>query len=469
MAQGKYVKRRKRRSGINGMAILLAAMLLILGSMLLLKSCIQDEKPPVGNESPSGETENNNAFWNPFKDPTESTTLPTTEATTVPTEPYIVATASVGAGGDVLVHGPIITAAEKNGEYDFSNIYTYATEYFNRYDYMVANLEVTLGGDSEPYQGYPTFNCPDAMATALKNAGVDMLLTANNHSYDMGYNGMMRTLQVLDEMEIDRLGSRRTEDEPVYQVKDINGIKIGMVCYTYDTRSETEGAKSLNGIIIKKDARALINTFDYSNPSGSYEEFEEIIADMKQDGAEAIVFFVHWGYEYHLSPISYQKNMAQKLCDLGVDVIIGGHPHVLEPFDTLTSDSGNTTYCLYSTGNLISNQRRETLNTVDNENYTEDGIIFGVTFQKWNDGTVEVCNLEATPTWVSKERRDGRNRYTIVPLDINIADWDNSFDLLNTSYLEGSYKRTMSIVGEGLNAAREKLGLPAYPLTLDEE
>ena len=140
------------------------------------------------------------------------------------------------------MHGPIITAAEKNGEYDFSNIYTYATEYFNRYDYMVANLEVTLGGDSEPYQGYPTFNCPDAMATALKNAGVDMLLTANNHSYDMGYNGMMRTLQVLDEMEIDRLGSRRTEDEPVYQVKDINGIKIGMVCYTYDTRSETEGA-----------------------------------------------------------------------------------------------------------------------------------------------------------------------------------------------------------------------------------
>lgn len=469
MAQGKYVRRRKRRNGVNGMVVLLAAMLLILGSMLLLKACFSDKPPQSENESTTNTTETNNKpHWNPFKDPTEGTTEPTTEPTTVPTEPHVIATASIGASGDVLVHGPIITAAEKNGEYDFNNIYTYASEYFKRYDYMVANLEVTLGGDSEPYQGYPTFNCPDAMATALKNAGIDMLLTANNHSYDMGFTGMMRTLEVLDEMQIDRLGTRRSENEPVYRVENINGIQVGMACYTYDTRSETDGAKSLNGIILKKDARPLVNTFDYANPSNSYDEFEELITDMQEDGAEVIVFFVHWGYEYSLTPVKYQKNMAQKLCDLGVDVIIGGHPHVLEPFVTLNSDNGNTTYCLYSTGNLISNQRRETLNTVDNENYTEDGVIFGVTFQKWNDGTVEVCNLEATPTWVSKERRDGKNRYTIVPLDPTNTDWENSFDLLNTSYLEGSYKRTMSLIGEGLNKARAALGLPEYPLTVEE-
>lgn len=468
MAKGKYAKGRGRSNHQgNAMVAILAALLLFITILLGVKTCQNwsdhndpsDPNPPVSTQKP-------NNGWNPFDDPDE-TTEPTTAPTTIPTEPYITATASIGASGDVLIHGPIIKAGLIDGSYDFSNIYTYASEYFQRYDYMVANLEVSLGGPDKPYQGYPTFNCPDEMADALKGAGIDMLLTANNHSYDMGYDGMMRTLQVLDEKGIDRLGTRRSEEEPVYQIKDINGIKVGMMCYTYDTRSETEGAKSLNGIIIKKDARPLVNSFDYANPSNSYAEFEEVISSMEEDGAEVIIFFMHWGYEYSLKPYEYQKNMAQKLCDLGVDVIIGGHPHVLEPFTTLTSNSGNTTYCLYSTGNLISNQRRETLNTVDNENYTEDGVIFGVTFQKWNDGTVEVCGIEATPTWVAKESRGGRNRYTICPLDISNTDWNNSFDLLNTNYLKGSYERTMSIIGEGLNEARESLGQDPYPLELD--
>lgn len=464
---GKYAKKPSKASIIIRILILL---LVVVAILFAVKACTGTDKPEETTPSASTTAPSVGETTGPVntEPSTEATTVPpASEETTAPTEPYVISTASIGTAGDVLMHTPLITAALFDGEYNFDNIFTYASDYFESYDYMVANLEVSLGGPDKPYQGYPTFNCPDEIADAVKKAGIDMLLTANNHSYDMGHDGFMRTQQVLEEKGIDHMGTRSSEDAPIYQVKDINGIKVGMVCYTYDTTSETSGRLSLNGIVLKEADRELVNSFDYANLDPFYEEFEGVLADMKADGAETVIAFIHWGYEYHLNPIKYQKNMAQKLCDMGVDVIVGGHPHVLEPFETLTSENGNTTYCLYSTGNLISNQRRESLSSVANENYTEDGIIFGITFQKWSDGTVEVCKLDAMPTWVARENRDGRRRYTIVPLDLDVEDWKTSFDLKDGSYLKGSYERTMSVIGEGLNAAREALGQEPLILELD--
>lgn len=465
---GKYAK---KPSKVAIMIRWLLLLVVVLAILFAVKACTGSDKPEetTPGESTGVPTTDDTRNTEPNTEPsTEATTIPpTSEETTGPTEPFVMSTASVGVSGDVLMHTPLITAALFDDGYNFDNIFTYVSDYFESYDYMVANLEVSLGGPDAPYQGYPTFNCPDEIADAVKKAGIDMLLTANNHSYDMGHDGFHRTLQILDKKEIDHIGTRSAVEAPVYQIKEINGIKVGMVCYTYDTRAETSGRLSLNGIVLKENDRELVNSFDYSDPSAFYAEFEGVLADMEANGAETVIAFIHWGYEYHLNPIQYQKSMAQKLCDMGVDVIVGGHPHVLEPFETLTSESGNTTYCLYSTGNLISNQRRESLSTVANENYTEDGIIFGVTFQKWSDGTVEVCKLDATPTWVARENRDGRRRYTIVPLDLAVEDWKTSFDLKDNSYLEGSYERTMSIIGEGLNAAREALG--QEPLILELE
>lgn len=476
MASRQNPRRRKRKSGYGLIILLIIILIACLSAALILH--LNDREPvvkPPETTAPS-ETTTHTEPTTTATEPAEPTTTPT-EGTTEPTEPYVVITASIGATGDILIHNPLRKSAKEyakmNGsgsEYDFSEMFAYVSDYYSSFDYMVANLEVPLAGGEkdDDYDGYPHFNCPDDIVDALKGAGVDMLLTANNHSYDKGYDGFIRTQQVVEERGLDHIGTRLSEDVPNYLVKDINGIKVGMVCYTYDTRSETNGKITLNGIRVKDKAIPLVNTFDYSNPSGFYTEFEKVMANMEADGAEAIVMFVHWGYEYNLKPNSSQKKMAQKLCDMGVDVIVGGHPHVIQPFDTLTSENGNVTYCIYSTGNALSNQRRESLNTVDNENYTEDGMIFGVEFQKWNDGTVEVSKISILPTWVKRVNRPGGSTriYNIIPLDTAIEDW-SIFSVSPASRLRESYERTMDQVGKGLNECLVGLGLEEVPLKIN--
>ncbi len=465
---GKYERRRPRRKKKQSWLSLPVVVLLVLAAVLVFHLLQPAESPdPTLNNTQGDPGTSQTTPPTGGADPSTESTAPSTEGTTGPTEPYVVATASVGAAGDVLTHTPVITAAKNGSEYNFDNIYTYVDDYFQAYDYMVVNLEVPLAGPDHPYQGYPQFNCPDSMVDALQKAGVDMVLTANNHSYDMGHDGMIRTQEVLQDKGMDYIGTRTSTDGATYQIQEINGIKIGMVCYTYDTTASTDGKLSLNGLVLRESDRDLVNSFDYTDLDPFYAEIEDLLDAMESDGAEAIMVFLHWGNEYTLTPISYQTTMAQKLCDMGVDVIVGGHPHVLEPFDTLTSDDGHTTYCLYSTGNLISNQRRDTLPSIGNRIYTEDGVIFGVTFQKWSDGTVEVCGVEATPTWVAKESRGSGIRYTIVPLDPEVADWEAAYDLVNYSYLESSYEQTMSILGQGINDAREAFGQSPYDLTLE--
>jgi poly-gamma-glutamate synthesis protein (capsule biosynthesis protein) len=133
------------------------------------------------------------------------------------------------------------------------------------------------------------------------------------------------------------------------------------------------------------DDANLINTFSYDNLTGFYNDVERMLLSMEEDGADFTMFFMHWGQEYQLAPNTNQTAMAQMLCELGVDIIVGGHPHVIQPFTTLTSSTGNQTYCIYSVGNAVSNQRRETLETSPNKEYTEDGMIFKLFYLKKSD------------------------------------------------------------------------------------
>lgn len=465
-------QRRKRTSNasrngiISILAMLFAAMTLVMVFSLFTPPTQQpNETGEPGETTGKEQTQQGGSifdpFWQGFKDP-EETTEPTTEPTTVPTEPFIVSTASVGVTGDVLPHGPVINAAkaaaDSTGQYDFTGMFEYIAPYYESYDFMVANLETTLGGpEAGEYRGYPVFNCPDSIIDAMKGAGIDMVLTANNHTYDTGYKGMMRTQQVIAEKGLPNLGTIQNTDSKFYSVQDINGIKVGMVCYTYETGRDEQGRKSLNDIRLSSQATPLVCSFSYSDMEGFYKELEGILGDMEAEGAEASIVYIHWGNEYELTPSETQQKIAQRLCDLGVDVIVGGHPHVVQPFKTLTSESGHTSYCIYSTGNAISNQRRDTLTTA-NASYTEDGMIFGVEFQKWNDGTVEVKEISILPFWVNKEWRSDRNIYAIIPLDATAGDW-SSYDVTNKARLAESYNRTLSLVGDGLNACREALGL----------
>ncbi len=383
-----------------------------------------------------------------------------------PITPYVVSTASIGVTGDILIHEPIYNAARgADGNYDFTENYQYITPYFQKYDCMVANLEVTLGGGKP--SSYPCFSCPDSIVDALKGAGVDLLLTANNHSYDTRTAGLKRTVQVVREKGLEYLGTRDNTEESFYKVKQVKDVKVGMACFTYSTVNNS-GVKALNGITLNRDAFDLVSNFDPNRLEEFYAEAERAVAELKNGGADVLMFYIHWGYEYRYVPSDHQKKMAQKLCELGVDVIVGGHPHVIQPFETITAENGNQTLCIYSTGNAISNQRKALMNSDNHSGHTEDGMVFGVTYEKWSDGSVRLKEIEILPTWVIREYRGGKMVYQIIPLDTAIADW-KSFGLSDATLKEAkaSYNRTLELVGTGLNAARVKLTLSEMPLSVN--
>ncbi len=451
-------KRRKRKNSIN--RVLLAVLSFVIAVAVAVGSVVVIETF-FYKDNGAGDTVSNN-----------SSSVDNTSSEPEGPEPITkVSTATLAATGDLLMHEPIITNAKlSDGTYNFDNIFTYLSDYANGVDYAIANLETTLRGveDGYKYSGYPQFNCPDSIVDAAKTAGFDMLLTANNHSYDTRLKGMTRTLDVIDEKGLDRLGIVKNETEKKYIVKDINGIKIGMICYTYETDNDPDDV-ALNGIPLNEDAEKLVNTFSYGELDAFYERIEGQFADMKADGAEGLVLFIHWGDEYQTKQNKNQEKIAQKMCDLGVDVIVGGHSHVVQPIDLLTSetDPEHKTVCLYSMGNAVSNQRRERMNL--KTGHTEDGVLFEFTFAKYSDGTVVLESADILPLWVNmfNSAKTGKKVYQIIPLDDEKADWKEAFELTDTSKskAEASLERTEKIVGDGLKEVQDYLSSDenAYP------
>ncbi len=392
---------------------------------------------------------------------TEATEPPTTEPpTTLPPEPeHVVATATIGTVGDLLMHQPVFASCQQSdGSYNFESIFRYVKDTITSLDYAVANLETTFGGDNYKYQGNPAFNCPDALADDVAAAGFDMLLTANNHSGDTMGPGITRTVERVRQSGLVALGSQLNGEEPKFQIVDVNGIKIGMVCYTWAYSGD--GTKfSLNGLSPVQD-EGQMNYFVNSNPDKLYREAEQIMAQMKEQGAEATMMFIHWGVEYVTTENGLQDTIAQKLCNMGFDVIVGGHPHVVQPIDLLTStvDPDHKTVVIYSLGNAVSNQRTG-FSSLFPPGYTEDGVLFNVTFAKYSDGTVYLQDVDVIPTWVDMRTTVGRS-YHILPLDSSrMDDWKQLLDLsdVGLSAATRSYNRTMGIVGEGLNLAKQYL------------
>ena len=375
----------------------------------------------------------------------------------VPEEPYVVSSATVVNTGDILIHSPLLTATKEADGYDFSPLYREVSTYFNEADLAVANLEVTLGGsESGKYRGYPAFNTPDDLIDHIKKSGVDMLLTSNNHCYDTGFYGLKRTARVLKEKNMPFIGTRETEQEALYTVKQVDGIKIGMACYTYENVYQGNGAKSINGRIVSSEAAPLLASFCYEHLDEFYLEAENVISDMKKSGAEAIVFYMHWGNEYQLKQNHWQEQIAQKLCDLGVDVIVGGHPHVIQPIELLTSTDGeHKTVCLYSMGNSVSNQRLDQLYSDCPTGHTEDGMLFYYTFDKYSNGEVKLSGVDIIPAWVQKTGSGSNAEYVLyaLPTEDSFAQQG-----LTASTGKKSYERTKNIVSQGLTQCQEYLG-----------
>ena len=420
----------------------------------------------------------------------ETVVLPTAEATlppetevptetTLPEPEKVIATARISAQGDLLMHKPIFDdrsiVKQKDGSYDFDPVFKYFTETIQQYDYAIANLETTFGGDDFPYQGNPSFNCPDPFLNSVVDAGYDMLLTANNHSNDTLQTGILRTLEQVRGAGLGTIGTRLSEDEQRWSMAEVNGIKIGMLCYTYSSGLSDKGIPRLNGNSPMENEQ-LINWFYNRNPQKMYDEVQIILQEMEAAGAEINMMFIHWGNEYELTENNFQNQQAQALCDLGVDVIVGGHPHVVQPVEVLTSttDPEHNTICIYSLGNAVSNQRQGNLGDLIHTAHTEDGILFEITFEKYSDGNVYIQSADILPTWVNLHRANGGNEYNMIPLNIEEKDqWQEKFGFNDEALRKAnaSYDRTMKIIGEGLTQiqdflAQEKADREQYYLDL---
>lgn len=370
-----------------------------------------------------------------------------------PSQVVEIARAEITVVGDLMLHMPIVRSSQSGSGYNFDSIFTYVKSYISGADYAVANLETTLSGtDGKDYAGFPDFNSPDAIAASAKNAGFDMLLTGNNQCYNYGFEGLQRTLSVLREQNLAFIGTRDTKEEPRHVVKSIGGVKVGMTSYTFADLS-SDGKATLNGHTAGSEDSALINIFDYDDLSTFYTEIENEIATMRAKDADAIVVYLHWGNDYSTSVSDTQRTIAQRLCDLGVDVIAGSHPHMVQSMDLLSSslDPSRKTLCLYSLGNFLSNLRSDNIGLTSS--HCEDGLMFNFTLSKYNDGTVRISAVNLYPTWVLV-RGEGDNRdFCILPLDQNNGNWQGTFNLTDTQldHAKMSHTRTMELITPGMN------------------
>jgi poly-gamma-glutamate synthesis protein (capsule biosynthesis protein) len=268
--------------------------------------------------------------------------------------------------GDVMSHMPITQDAyvSSTGAYDYSHMLTAPAAQLSQGDYAVANLETVLGGGPN-YSGYPAFNSPDALAYDVKAAGFDLLSTANNHTRDKGVSGIFRTLDVLDEAGLAHVGTYRSQEErdeaSGIMVADVGGISVAFLSYTY----------GLNGYQLSAEYSYAVNLFnlDYYTTlkEPDYNRLESDLAAAREMGTDLIAVMIHWGVEYQNAPNSYQTELAEFLVAQGADLVLGGHPHVLQPYETITATGWDGQerqgFVCYSLGNFLSNQLDETTKT----------------------------------------------------------------------------------------------------------
>ncbi|MCP3931586.1 MAG: CapA family protein [Bacteroidetes bacterium] len=341
--------------------------------------------------------------------------------------------------GDIMCHGPQIESAAFtiNEGYDFSSSFKWVTPVFKEVDLVIGNLETTFPGEP-PYQGYPVFRGPDALAAALRQAGFDLLMTANNHTFDARAKGLTQTINKLQNLGLYQTGSFRnaTEKELYYPLLVYkNGIKLAFLNYTYGVVGWTKRQRSIVNVIEK----------------------ETIQKDIKQAlllKPDIVIAFMHWGKEYDQHEGEKQTKLANEMLKWGVDVIVGAHPHVVQPIKEVEVDLGNGAMkqgiVAYSLGNFISNQRRE---------YTDGGILFGLNLEKdEKSGKTKVTDHYYLPIWRYIEKNKN-NKLTFQVLPISVFEDNKSISLIKRKQDRAAMKRYAKHIRAHLGTfdSREKL------------
>ena len=294
--------------------------------------------------------------------------------------------------GDFMGHQDQINAAydSKTGKYKYDSCFSYIAPLLCDADVSIANLEVTIG--IKPFSGYPQFSSPPSFAKAISDAGVDILSTANNHSVDKSKAGMERTLHVLDSLNIKHFGTyydSKEKDTASPLIINKNGFKIALLTYTYGTNSLVPIPPN------------IVNYLDSAT-------IAKDIADAKKENPDEIIAYVHWGIQYKNFPSESQKAWTNYFKKLGVKIVIGSHPHVVQPMKWNKKDSS---LVVYSLGNFVSHQRT----------FPRDGgAVFKLTLQK-KDNKVIIKNATYALSWVYEPIVNGHKEYYVLP----IKDFEN--------------------------------------------
>lgn len=331
-------------------------------------------------------------------------------------------TVNMAVIGDIMCHSTNFQSAynSETDSYDFSNVFTDIKPYIENADIAVGNLETTFAGKNVGYSGYPTFNTPEALAKNIVDLGVDVVSTANNHSLDKRYNGLISTLDELDKVGLSHTGTYRSkEEQDTILTKNVNGINIAFLSFTYGT----------NGIPVPSGKEYCVNLID-----------ENLILDQlskaKALNPDVICVSMHWGDEYKLVQNKTQEKLADFLFKNGVDIILGSHPHVLEPMEkrTITLEDGSTKdgFLIYSLGNFMSGQ------VIEN---TRNSIILQLQITKHSNNKITIDSYNYIPTYMLDTGSNSSDRYKILDVNNTISKYENG----DTSISENLYNTLKSV------------------------
>ena len=350
-------------------------------------------------------------------------------------------TINLVATGDIMCHSTNFKAAydSETKTYDFSSVFTNVAKYITKADIAIGNLETTFAGEDRGYSGYPTFNSPAELGVAVKNIGIDILSTANNHSMDKRESGVIATLDALDEIGIEHVGTYRSEEEQnTILVKDVNGIKIAFLAFTYGT----------NGIPVPEGKDYLVNLID-----------EDLMLEQlnlaKEQNVDVICVSMHWGAEYQQKQNSEQERLADFLFENGADIIIGNHAHVVEPMEkrtiTLADGTEKEVFVVYALGNFISGQVKE---------HTKSTAILDMEITKDGEtGKISIDSVDYVPVYCYDKGAGKKDRYELIDIRAAMTQYESGDKSEISSSLYNTIKKELanieSVLGE--------------PITKDEE
>lgn len=310
----------------------------------------------------------------------------------------------------------------------------YAKPWVEQADLAVANLETTFSGGPN-YSGYPAFNTPDALGYALKDMGFDLLSTTNNHSLDKGYSGLSRTLDVLDEIGLPHVGTYRTQEER----DENNGHRGGRLRRHLDclfglhVRHQRHSRPLGQGVLHQPVQHRLHHYHVHTGhrPAGGRH------GRRPEAGLDLIAVVMHWGIEYQLKPNAYQETMAETMIDLGADLVLGGHPHVLEPYEFVTTEAGNTGFVCYSLGNFISSQTYE---------YTNTTVLLNLELKKdLVTGETTVENISYVPFYMlNKGQKINGERMVLLDVYAAMAEYESGDQTTVTDSIYQKLQKALS-------------------------